>query len=94
MEKLTLSLELPQDLPAILDLPEQNIEKRVRELIAIELFREGLISSGKGGEIVGVSKWDFIQLLAKYDLPYFSETSEELTAEVTLLDQIFDEKER
>ena len=94
MKELTVSLNLPRDLLGVLDVPEPNLENRLRELIAIELFREGLISSGKGGELVGISKWDFIQLLAKHNIPYFNETPEELVAEVANLEKLLGEKKK
>ena len=63
----------------------------MRELIALELFREGRISSGKGAELLGVSKLEFIHLLARREIPYFTESSEELAAEVVTLEQLLDE---
>ena len=61
---------------------------RLRELIALELFREGRISSGKGAELLGVPKLVFIQLLARHGIPYFTESPGELVAEVAMLDQL------
>jgi len=52
MDELTVRLNLPRDLLGVLDVSETGLENRLRELIAIELFREGMISSGKGGELV------------------------------------------
>lgn len=94
MKDLTVSLNLPRDLLGVLDVAETSVENRIRELIALELFREGLISSGKGGELVGKTKWDFIQLLAKHNIPYFNETPEELMAEVANLDKLLGDKKK
>jgi len=74
-----------------LDVPEAQLEPRVRELIALELFREGRISSGKGAELLGISKREFIQLLAQHQIPYFTESPEELTAEVETVEQLLNE---
>ena len=90
MEELTVRLNLPRDLLGVLDVSETGLENRLRELIAIELFREGRISSGKGGELVGISKWDFIQLLTRYNIPYFNQTPEDLVAEVKLIETLLD----
>ncbi|WP_084604549.1 UPF0175 family protein [Desulfonatronum thioautotrophicum] len=54
----------------------------MRELIAVSLFREGRISSGKGSELLGISKFTFIQLLARHGIDYFTENSGELTSDV------------
>jgi predicted HTH domain antitoxin len=90
MSTLTVSLELPRDLIGALEVPEIHLETRLRELIALELFREGRISSGKGAELLGVPKWGFIQLLAQYGLNYFTESPEELVAEVATLEWLLD----
>ena len=50
MSTLTVALNLPRDLLGALDIPQVQLETRLRELIALELFREGRISSGKGAE--------------------------------------------
>jgi len=88
MNTLTVSLDLPRDLMGALDVPGAQMEARLRELIALELFREGRISSGKGAELLGVSKLIFIQLLAKHGILYFAETPEELEAEVYKLEEL------
>ena len=54
----------------------------MKTLIALELFRQDRISSGKAAELLDISKAAFIQLLARYDIPYFTETPEELDAQV------------
>lgn len=91
MSTLTVSLEVPRDLLGALEVPQEQLEARLRELIALELFREGRISSGKGAELLGLSKLGFIQLLAQYGVSYFTESPEELEAEVKMLEQLLDE---
>jgi predicted HTH domain antitoxin len=79
---LTVALDLPRDLLGALDIPRSQLETRLRELIALELFREGRISSGKGAELLGVSKLEFVRLLAQNQVAYFTEAPEELKAEI------------
>lgn len=90
METLTVALQVPRDLVGALDIPQIQLEPRLRELIALELFREGRISSGKGAEFLGVSKLAFVQLLARHAINYFTESPEELQAEMSALDQLLD----
>jgi len=40
-------------------------------LIAAKLFDEGLISSGQGADMVGLSKQSFIEILGKYKVSIF-----------------------
>jgi len=84
MSKLTVSLQLPRDLLGALDIPESQLGSQILELVALELFRQERISTGKGAELLGISKWEFIQLLAQRNIPYFMESAAELAAEVTV----------
>ena len=88
MSMLTIALELPRDLLGALEVPQVQIEARLRELIALELFRESRISSGKGAELLGISKLAFIQLLARHQVAYFTGSPEELTAETVTLERL------
>ncbi|MFP4395509.1 MAG: UPF0175 family protein [Anaerolineales bacterium] len=92
MNTLTVALELPRDLLGALEVPQTQLEVRLRELIALELFREGRISSGKGAELLGISKLAFIQLLAQQGIDYFTESPEELEDEVAMLEQLLDDE--
>jgi len=91
MSTLTVSLHLPRDLLGALEVPEAQLETRLRGVIALQLFREGRISSGKGAELLGLPKLAFIQLLARHGLSYFTEPPEELAAEVKALEQLLGE---
>jgi predicted HTH domain antitoxin len=83
MEQLTVQLEFPRDVLAALDITEAELERRLMTLIALELFRQGRISSGKAAELLTISKAAFIRMLARHDIPYFTETSEELDSQLT-----------
>jgi predicted HTH domain antitoxin len=90
MSMLTVNLELPRDLLGILNVPEARIGTRITELMALELFREGQISSGKAAELIGKSKLEFIHLLAQHGIPYFTESPEELETDVAMLDKLLE----
>ena len=90
MSSLTVSLDLPRDLLGALNVTEQQLGPRIKELVALELFREGTISSGKGAELLGISKLAFIGLLARHDVPYFTQSSEELRDEVKTLEALLE----
>lgn len=82
MDTISMNLDIPRDLVVALNVPQAEIADRIRELIAVSLYREGRISSGKGSELLGISKFTFIQLLAKHGIDYFTENSGELTCDV------------
>lgn len=91
METLTVALELPRDLLGALDVSPAELSSRLRELIALELVREGRISSGKGAELLGIPKREFVEFLARHGVCYFSESPEELRADVRALEQLMGE---
>jgi len=88
MTDLTVNLSLPRDLLAALNIPESQLPHHILELFALELFRQQRISAGKAAELLNVSKLNFIELLAQNQIPYFTETPEELTAEVEAVEHL------
>lgn len=94
MSTLTVNLELPRDILAALDVPEAELGARLRELIAVQLFREGRISSGKAAELLGVSKSEFVDLLARSGLNYFAQSPEEFVAEVSALESVVPQSDK
>lgn len=71
----TVSVNLPKELIRILKIREKDFSGAVRESLAVELYREGLISLGKAAEIAKVSKWEMFEILAakKIPLQYYPE---------------------
>ena len=53
-ETVRVELDLPRALLGALDVTESELEPRLRALIALELFREQQISSGKAAELGSV----------------------------------------
>ena len=90
MSSLTVSLDLPRDLLGALNVSERQLGPRIKELIALELFREGYISSGKGAELLGISKLAFVGLLGRHRVSYFTQSSEELGDEVKALEALLE----
>lgn len=80
-------LELDDDLVAVLQQLDEPIERAVRELIVLELYRRATISEGKAAELLGMSRLDFIHFAAALGIPYFRMTEEELDAELARLDE-------
>jgi len=82
MSTLTVEVEVPASLTDILNVSATELPTALQKLIVLELFREGHISAGKGAEILNMRKWEFIQLLSKYDIDYIDLSLEEVEAEV------------
>ena len=77
----TVKLELEDDLLALLQKTNESLEKAARELIVLELYRRGALSSGKAAERVGMSRFAFIQHASDLGIAYFDMTKDEWEAE-------------
>jgi predicted HTH domain antitoxin len=81
MDAMKVEIELPRDLLTALDIQESEFGRRAKEWVILELFLEGEISAGKAGEILGLSKGRFLDLLNERRLPYLDAGPEELEQE-------------
>ena len=91
MSTITLSLNLPQELIPVLEVNDTQLEERILELILLELVREQRISTGKAAELLGISKWEFVPKLAENDIPYFTESPEELVTQLETVNRLLGE---
>ena len=66
----TVNLNLDDGLVGILGELQQPIEKAATELIVLELYRMGKLSSGRASALLGMSRLDFIQHASDLGIPY------------------------
>ncbi len=82
MESMSLvKLDLEADLEALLQQTNQPLEKGAREMIVLELYRRGVLSTGKAAEHLGMSRLAFIQHASDLGIAYFDMTKAEWEAE-------------
>ena len=61
------------------NLPTDAAAKR---LMALELYREHAISSGKAAEMLSMDRFDFIRMASARGIPFFDMTEQELLDEM------------
>ena len=76
-----VSLTLEDDLVALLHGLNLSTKQAVRELITLELYRRGTISSGKAAELLEMSRWEFVRFASRLGIPFFDMTDDEWEAE-------------
>jgi predicted HTH domain antitoxin len=76
------TLDLGEDLSGFLAALGQPIEQTAREMIVFELYRRGLVSSGKAAELLGVLRLEFVQRASESGIAYFRFAEGEWQAEV------------
>ncbi len=75
----TISIDFPKDLINIFKVREKDLPIYVRKSLAVELYRDGLISIGKAAEIAGISIWEMLEVIAikKIPIQYYPEDLKE-----------------
>ena len=74
-----VSIEFPEEVIELYE--EKELEISVRKWSVLELVRNGKLSSGKASEILGMTRWDFMELMSDYDIPMVNFSPEELESQ-------------
>jgi predicted HTH domain antitoxin len=72
----TITIEVPDDLS--LPASDEEIAREFRLAAAVEWYREGRVSQGKGAEIAGLSRADFLDALSRASVSACQETLDDL----------------
>ena len=76
-----VSIQVEDDLAALLSSSNQSLEQTVRELMVLELFRRGTLSSGKAADLLGMSRVEFIRHAPRLGIAFFDLTEDEWQVE-------------
>jgi predicted HTH domain antitoxin len=68
--------DLPPELMAVLRELGEPVPM-VKECVVIELYRRGLLSSGKAAELLGMNRVAFIHYTGRLGIPFFRMTKDE-----------------
>lgn len=66
----TITLQVP-------DFLEKDYEDTVR-FFAAKLYESGKLSLGQAGQVAGMSKWEFAEILATYGVNYIQYSAEDV----------------
>ena len=64
-----VSLTIPGDALAAAKIPRHRLESELRKQLAMQLYREGLISGAGASRVAGVAKAEFQYLLGECGVP-------------------------
>ncbi len=78
----TISLALEDELAALLREGHQPVEQSAREIIILELYRRGAISSGKAAQLLDMTRWELVRYASRLGLPFFNMTADEWKSEL------------
>jgi len=74
-------VEVPEDAIRCFGGDEAHFGREIYETAVVKWYDEGRITSGRGAELLGLSRAGFLELLARHKLSPFQYTAEELAAE-------------
>ena len=83
-----VTVTLDTDLATLLQKRDQPIQKTAREMIILELYRQGSISSGKAAQLLDMSRWEFIQHASQLGIAFFNLNAEEWQRERLRADEL------
>lgn len=75
-------VQLDQDLVELLEELQRPAKQAARELIVLELYRQGEVSSGRAAQLLGMEREEFIRHASDRGIPYFQLHGEELRQEI------------
>ena len=76
-----VQVEIGQDLVDLLEELHRPVKEAARELIVLELYRQGEVSSGKAAELLCMQRGEFIRYASARGIPYLQLSGEELRRE-------------
>ena len=79
---MTINIPLDPDLAGLLQMFDRPVSDTARELIVLELYRQGRISSGKAAELLDMPRLAFISHASHLGIPFLDMTDDEWSAEV------------
>ena len=85
MSEATIEIKFPRDVYLTLSsigMTKQVITKKLKEDVSMDLFKKRLLSFGKAAQLAGLSKWEFIDLLGRNEIPVVNYTEEEFREEM------------
>ncbi|MBP1468202.1 UPF0175 family protein [Candidatus Chloroploca sp. M-50] len=77
-----VEIQLPGDIPQMLNRTPEELARDMRLYAALMLFRIGKLSSGAAAHMAGVPRMMFLDLCADYDIPVSAITGEDLHREL------------
>lgn len=81
-----IEIPIPEEIVNLLG-SEDTVRKEVHQAFIFDLVRRGKISKGKAAELLDISLWELPDLIAQYQIPWFSYSPEELEKDLETLRQ-------
>lgn len=78
----TLTITIPDELPASLDMSDEQFQQEARLLLAVKFYELGMVSAGVAAQLAGVDRVSFLTSLSRYGVPAINLQEEEVEREI------------
>lgn len=75
-------VRLPQEVVGGFGWNESEVPSRVREALVMELLRLDRLSEAQAASILGVARWELLELMGRFDVPAVRMSADELDREL------------
>lgn len=86
MKTLSVSLDFAVDVP--FEIKDEEVQKTLKKLFVLHLFKTGRISSGKAAEMLGITKYEMLEIIYSEGIPYFDYDEGEIRKEFEALREL------
>ncbi|HKN01744.1 MAG TPA: UPF0175 family protein [Candidatus Binataceae bacterium] len=82
MAEKNFHVSLPQEVVGGFGWNESEVPSRVREALVMELLRLDKLSEAQAATILGLARWELLEVMGRYDVPAVRMSREELDREL------------
>ncbi len=87
---MSVTVELPHDIEAMLRRGHPNLESEAKEACAVELFRQGRLNHFQLSRVLGLDRFETDAVLKRHRVEEQSLTSDDVDADRTTLSEVLD----
>lgn len=85
MAEKDFQVTLPQEVVRAFGWKESEVPRRVLEALVMELLRLDRVAEAQAAEILGLARWELLELMGRYDVPAVRMSTEDLDRELTTM---------
>jgi predicted HTH domain antitoxin len=85
---LALTIELPEYLLFQMGSSTEKLQSEIRRMLAVNMFKEGFMTTGQAAEFCGMHRVEFMYYLSKKNIPVVDWDLEDIEKELELVDKI------
>jgi hypothetical protein len=75
-------VSLPPEVVGGFGWEDSEVPRRVREALVMDLLRLDRLSEAQAANILGLGRWELLEVMGRYDIPAVRMSSEELDREL------------